>query len=88
MISRFFRSSVDALQSDAWECLEIGRYKRALQKGRRLIKKRHSSGFEICAVAFTGLQDRENAIVILRRMSSGTAKRTRQIRHPGFAEAL
>lgn len=56
---------VDALIHEAGEALESYEYKTALRLGKRLLKARHSYGYEVLARAHAGLDEPEKAIAVL-----------------------
>lgn len=57
--------SVDRLMARGFELLEALDFDRAVKVGNQLLSRRHTSGFEILALAHSGLGDTERAVKIL-----------------------
>lgn len=68
---KFLRQGIDELQKDGWEALDARNYTKAQRKGRALIRKRHSSGFEILALAQSAMGQMADAAATLQ---AGVAK--------------
>lgn len=57
--------SVDSLIDRGFELLEEGEFEQAIAVGNELLSGSHTSGFEILASAYYGLEDAERAVAIL-----------------------
>ncbi len=62
---------IDSLVSRGFDCLDDQDYEEAIQIGEEILSKRHSSAFEILALAYAGLGDTERAV---RTLEDGIAK--------------
>lgn len=60
-----------ALYREALDCIDAFNFKRALQLGRKLLKRRYSGAFEVLARAHIGLDELDQAIGVLEQ---GVAK--------------
>ncbi|MCS6860915.1 MAG: tetratricopeptide repeat protein [Abditibacteriales bacterium] len=60
-----WRQSVESLMDEGYQRLEMGDYERALKIGRQLLKRHHTSGFEIAARAQWEMGHQEEAIKTL-----------------------
>ncbi len=58
---------VDKLADKGYACVQQWDYKRAIQCGKKLLKLRHTSGFEILALAYAGKGKKKKAIRILEK---------------------
>jgi tetratricopeptide (TPR) repeat protein len=58
---------VDKLADRGYACVQHWDYKRAIKCGKKLLKLRHTSGFEILALAYAGKGKKKKAIRILEK---------------------